>query len=60
MNLERLKVRFTMKKIYIECRECNTFFEIDEKNQKFICPMCKYKEDLVVIDKKKTKKRINR
>lgn len=60
MNLETVKVRFIMKKIYIECRECNTFFEIDEKNQKFICPMCSHKEDLVVIDKKGTKKRINR
>lgn len=60
MNLETVKVRFTMKKIYIECRECNTFFKIDEKNQKYICLKCGYKEDLVVIDKKEMKKRINR
>lgn len=50
MNLETLKVKFDMKKIYIECRECNTYFEIDEKNQKYICPMCSHEEDLIVIN----------
>ncbi|GAA0865923.1 Sec23/Sec24 zinc finger-containing protein [Paraclostridium tenue] len=45
-----------MKKIYIECRECNTYFEIDEKNQKYRCPMCSHKEDLVVINEKNKEK----
>lgn len=56
MNLEILKVRFDMKKIYIECRECNTYFEIDGKNQKYRCPMCSHKEDLVVINEKNKEK----
>lgn len=56
MNLGTLKVKFTMKKSYIECRECNTYFEMDEKNLKCRCPMCRHEEDLVIINGKNEEK----
>lgn len=42
-----------MEKIEIECRDCNTYFEIDKKDYKYKCPKCKFEEDLVVIDKRR-------
>lgn len=56
MNLKPLQVRYTRGKIYIECRECNTYFEEDKKNQKYICPMCSHEEVLVVINGKNKEK----
>lgn len=56
MNLKPVRVKFINEKVYIECRECNTYFEIDEKNQKYICPMCSHEEDLVVINEKGSNK----
>ncbi|CEP50288.1 Uncharacterised protein [[Clostridium] sordellii] len=49
-----------MKKIYIECRECNTYFKVEKVNQNCICPICNHKEELIVIDQKEIKKRKDR
>ena len=56
MNLEILKVRFDMKKIYIECRNCNTYLKIDKKDCRYSCYKCRWEEDLVVINEKNKEK----
>lgn len=53
MKIETMKVRFTGKHVYIECRNCNTFIKVEEKTSKYKCNECGKEEDLVVIDKKR-------
>ena len=33
MNLKPLQVKSINGKVYIECRECNTYFKVEKKNQ---------------------------
>lgn len=60
MNLKPLQVKSNNGKVYIECRECNTYFKVEKKKQNCICPICNHKEELIVIDQKEIKKRKDR
>lgn len=55
MNLKPLQVKSINGKVYIECRECNTYFKVEKKNQNCICPICNHKEELIVIYEKGNK-----
>lgn len=52
MELTTMQVRFTGKHeyIYIECRNCNTYIEVEKKTGKYKCNKCREEGELVVID----------
>ncbi|CEP92096.1 Uncharacterised protein [[Clostridium] sordellii] len=56
MNLKPLQVKSINGKVYIECRECNTYFKVEKKNQNCICPICNHKEELIVIHREGSSK----
>ncbi|WP_270505554.1 hypothetical protein [Paraclostridium sordellii] len=56
MNLKPLQVKSINGKVYIECRECNTYFKVEKKNQNYICPICNHKEELIVIHREGSNK----
>ncbi|CEJ75446.1 Uncharacterised protein [[Clostridium] sordellii] len=41
-----------MESIYIECRNCNTYFKIDKKDCRYSYSKCRCEENLVVIKEK--------
>lgn len=49
-----------MESIKIECRNCNTYIDIDKKNYKYKCHECGFEEDLVVVNEKYIKKRADK
>lgn len=52
MDLGTMKVRFTGKHdyIHIECRNCNTYIEVEKKTGKYKCNKCGKEGHLAIIN----------
>ncbi|MEG2787359.1 MAG: hypothetical protein RR942_06005 [Romboutsia sp.] len=52
MKLGTIRVKLTGKHayIYIECRNCNTYIEVEKKTGKYKCNKCGKEGHLAVID----------
>lgn len=40
-----------MKKIRIECRNCNDYFQVGKRNGNYLCPNCRFEEELIILDR---------